>query len=440
MEKKNAKKRMKARNKSLTIVVIVLAVVCLCAGGIYIDTFYGKGLVRSFFAGAEKKEDTAEQILEKMELDISSKASMAVFGKEFLLSTKDGVKYYTAMGAQKWSDTFNMSSPTMVQEGEYIAVGDMGGKAVRVYNREGLLYDLQAEGTPVQFALNEKGYLSLISKNETAYHIRIYNAEGTLLKERVEESKGIYPLCSDVSDDSRSFAVSYLDTTDIQPIGRVLLFYISANDSENYTDSIFAAAVEKTDELIPLVSYRENGVLAVISDKCVYGIGSDGGELWNYALENTIDQTALGEKGYIILALGDSVADKDGREKGTVIWLDDSGKEKTSYESGDSVTYLLAAEKGVVIGNDRRYAGVNHSGSEGWNYTATADMSDLIPMEKWNRVLVVGKDTAAIMDMKKEQKAEVQPEQKTETEIEIETDGEGTDAAKQDVADTPAAE
>lgn len=439
MEKKNAKKRTGAKNKSLTIVVIVLAVTCLCAGGIYIDTFYGKGMVRSFFAGAEKKEepDTAEQVLEKMELDISSKASMAVFGEEFLLSTKDGVKYYTAMGTQKWSDTFNMSSPTMIQEGEYIAVGDMGGKAVRVYNREGLLYELQAEGTPVQFALNEKGYLSLISKNESAYHIRIYNEKGTLLKERVEESKGIYPLCSDISDDSRSFAVSYLDTTDILPTGKVLLFYISANDSENYTDSIFAAAVEKTDELIPLVSYRENGVLAVISDKCVYGIGSDGGELWNYPLENSIDQTALGEKGYIILALGDSVADKDGREKGTVIWLDDSGKEKTSYESGDSVTYLLAAEKGVVIGNDRKYAGVSHSGSVGWNYTATADMSDLIPMEKWNRVLAVGKDTAAIMDMKKEQKAEPKTETKTESKMETDTEDK---AVGEEAADVPAAE
>ena len=155
-----------------------------------------------------------------------------------------------------------------------------------------------------------------------------------------------------------------------------------------------------------MVSYRKNGALAVISDMAVYGIGSDGSELWNYPLENTIDQAALGNKEYIVLALGDSMADKDGRAKGTVCWLDGSGKEKASFETGESVTYLLSSEKGVVIGNDRSYTGVTHSGSENWNYIATADMNDLIPMEKLNRVMAVGKEQVSIYDMTKAQSGE----------------------------------
>lgn len=411
MGRKKPRMKLNISNKSLTVLVCILAVVCLVAGGIYIDTFYGKGMFRSFMSQMGQKEtvqlDQSEETTptESMAVDISSKATMAVFGKEFLLCTKDGVKYYTSMGDQKWSDTFNMSSPALVQEGEYIAVGDMSGKVVRVYNRNGMLYDLQAEGSPVQFALNERGYLSLITKSGNAYRIRIYNEKGTLLKERVEESSGIYPLSSDISDDSRVFAVSYLDTTDISPVGRVLLFYIKAEDSEEFTDSMFAA-VEKPDEIIPVVSYRKNGALAAISDKAVYGIGSDGSELWSYPLENTIDQAALGNKEYIVLALGDSVADKDGRAKGTVCWLDGGGKEKASFEMGESVTYLLSSEKGVVMGNERNYTGVTHSGNESWNYTATADMSDLIPMEKLNRVMVVGKEQVAICDMTKAQNEE----------------------------------
>lgn len=435
MGRRNPGMKLNISNKSLTILVCILAVVCLAAGGIYLDTFYGKGMFQSFLSWMKQAETTQTEEAapaESMAVDISSKAAMAVFGKEFLLCTKDGVKYFTSMGDQKWSDTFNMTSPTLIQEGNYMAVGDMGGKVIRVYNRDGMLYDLQAEGSPVQFALNESGYLSLITKSSNAYRIRIYNAKGTLLKERVEESSGIYPLSSDISDDNKAFAVSYLDTTDIAPIGRVLLFYISADDSENYTDSIFAAALEKTDEIIPVVSYRKNGALAVISDKAVYGIGSDGSELWSYPLENTIDQAALGNKEYIVLAFGDSVADKDGREKGTVCWLDGSGREKTSFETGESVTYLFSSEKGVVIGNDRDYIGVTHSGSETWNYTATADMSDLLPMEKLNRVMTVGKEQVSIFDMTKAQKGETatKPAENTETE------GENAAGEKRDTAET----
>ena len=392
-------------NKTLTAIVCVLAVVCLFAGGIYIDTFHGDGMFKKLLSGSEQKTLSKEETnatMESMAVDISSKATVAVFENEFLLCTKDGVKYFAAMGDAKWSDTFNMTSPTMVQEGDYVAVGDMGGKTVRVYDRNGMLYDLQAEGSPVQFAMNESGYLSLVTKNEDTYRIRIYNTKGTLLKERVEESAGVYPLCSDVSDDSRVFAVSYLDTTDISPIGRVVLFYIDAEESENHTDSMFAA-VEKTNEIIPVIGYMKDGVLAAISDANVYGIGGDGAERWSYPLENTIDQATMNHKEYIVLAFGDSVANKDGREKGTVCWLDAGGKEKASFESGESVTYLQAADKGVIIGNDRRYTGVSHGGNENWDYIATGDLTDLIPMGKLNIVMTVGKEQITVSDMSKAQ-------------------------------------
>lgn len=411
MNKRTIGKNLNINNKVLTILVCILAVVCLVAGGIYIDTFHGQGRFLALLGKtnpnqtqdeptAQPQEDTPK---ESMTVDVSSKAAVAAFGKEFLLCTKDGVKYYSSMGEQKWNDTFSMTSPTLTQEGDFVAVGDMGGKTVRVYNKEGMVYDLQAEGSPVQFALNENGYLSLITKNENSYRICVYNQKGKLLKERVEESKGIYPLSSDVSDDSRVFAVSYLDTTDIAPIGRVLLFYINAEDGENFTDSMFAA-VEKTDEIIPVISYRKNGTLAVISDQAVYGVGSDGGELWKYPLENTIDQAALGNKEYIVLALGDGVANKDGREKGTICWLDGSGNEKGSFETSESVTYLFAAGKGIVVGNERDYTGLTYSGNESWNYTAITDLNDLIPMEKLNRVMAVGKDQLSVYDMTKGKK------------------------------------
>lgn len=388
-------------NRMLKALVCVLVVVCLFAGGVYIDTFYGSGTFKSLFAGGTEKTQTKnDDAIGSMAIDVSSKATMAVFGEEFLLCTKDGVKYFASMGDQKWNDTFSMTSPVMVQEGDYIAVGDMGGKTVRVYNRSGKIYDLQTEGSPVQFALNESGYLSLITRLDDAYRIRIYNAKGTLLKERVEESNGIYPLCSDVSDNSKVFAVSYLDTTDISPIGRVVLFYIGAEESEEHTDSMFAA-VEKTGELLPVIHYMNGGVLAVVSDANLYGIDSKGNEIWKYELNNTIDQADFRMKDYVVLALGDSIAGKEGRKKGTVCWIDHSGDEKASYESSESVTYLLSAEKGVVIGNDRDYKGLTHNGNESWSYTATSDLTELIPMQKLNLAVIVNKEEVAIYDMTK---------------------------------------
>ena len=65
------------------------------------------------------------------------------------------------------------------------------------------------------------------------------------------------------------------------------------------------------------------------------------------------------------------------------------------------MTYLQSAEKGVVIGTDRRYTGLSHGGNENWQYTATGDLSELIPMGKLNIVMTVGKEQISVFDMNK---------------------------------------
>ena len=45
-----------------------------------------------------------------------------------------------------------------------------------------------------------------------------------------------------------------VDTTDVYPIGRVLFFYVNPEDSENYTDSLYASAADKADEIIGTIS------------------------------------------------------------------------------------------------------------------------------------------------------------------------------------------
>lgn len=396
----------KKKDRGLTAVLVIFILFAAGAGLVYFDTFYGAGKLQSYFSGIfqidakTNAEDSPVDAKGKMTLDENSRSSFGVFGKKFLLSTKDGVKYFNEMGDRKWNDTFNMTVPQLICEGDFAAVGDMGGKTVRVYGDSGLLYGAQTEGTLLQFALNKNGYLSVISKKDEAYSIQIYNGGGTLLKGRVEESNGVYPLSSDVSDDNKSFAVSYMDTSDIEPIGRVLLFYISPEDSENYTDSIFAAAVEKTGEVIPKIGFMRGGVLAAVSDNAVYGISSTGEEAWSYPLENMLQQVSLANKNFVVLALGDAIANKDGRKKGTVCWLDSSGKESASYESGGDVDYLQVSELGVVIGKDKLYFGLKNSGKQAWSYRAMGDVRDIIPMEQLDQVLLVTKNQGVITQMK----------------------------------------
>ena len=281
--------------KQMKIGLAVVLVLCIGCGLVYLDTAYGNGKIRSLFVKSSVTQNAGNAsagVLAEIPLDAGSSASFAVFDEAFLLCTKDGAKYYNSVGDQKWNDTFNMTTPTVIQEGSFMAVGDLGGKNVRVYDESGLLYNVQLEGNLSQFALNQNGYLSLLEKKDSGYEVKIYNSKGTLLKGRVEETAGVYPISTDVSDDNKSFAVSYVDTTDVYPIGRVLFFYVNPEDSENYTDSLYASAADKADEIIGTISYRSNGVLAAVSDKGVYGF-KDSEEVWSYYLTNVVDYVSF---------------------------------------------------------------------------------------------------------------------------------------------------
>lgn len=388
--------------KQTKIGIGILLVLAVLAGLIFADTYYGGGRIRQFFVQTSSTDTGNKQgngVLETMELDVGSQSSFAVFGKAFLHCTKDGVKYYDSAGSQKWSDTFTMTSPKLIQEGSYMAVGDMNGKNLRVYGQEGMLYQVQLEGSLTQFALNENGYLSLIEKQTNGSQILIYNNTGTLLKGRVEESSGIYPVSTDISDDNKSFVVSYIDASDVKIAGKVLFFYINSTDSENVTDSMFASVI-KEGEVMGTVSYG-SGVLRVVSDRQLYGFGADGAEKWAYTFSNVIDYISFQNKGEVALVLGDAMADQESRPSHTICWVDGNGKETASYESDKEITFFSAWEDGVIAGSQNDYAGLRHTGKVEWTYQAVQDVIQLIPMEKFTKVLVVLQDRAMILDMTK---------------------------------------
>ena len=50
------------------------------------------------------------------------------------------------------------------------------------------------------------------------------------------------------------------------------------------------------------------------------------------------------------------------------------------------------------------HSGLRRCGNESWNYTAITDLNDLIPMEKLNRVMAVGKNEISVYAMTKGKK------------------------------------
>lgn len=402
----SAKRTLRNKRRMTTLIVAFSMFVI----GVYIDTIYGEGVasqsILNFMSGNSLKNPESSMVQrDAISFENGMEYEASTFGNAFALSTKDGIKYYNQVGDQRWSDTYNMISPKMISEGNWIAIADLSGNNLRVYNNNGLQFDIQAKGNILQFALNENGFLSLITGQDGRFGVYVYNNKGVLIKERVEENDGLYPVASDISSDNRSFAVSYIDTSNVVPVSRILFFYINQEDSLEYTDSIFSASVEKNDELIVKINYLDGDILGAVSDKSIYAIGSDGIENWAFHFGNIVSQCDMGNKSYIVLALGNERASASVADdavvfpKNSVIWLDTTGRVRGEYESTEPIEHITSSTAGIVIGNNNNFIGINHNGKASWDYRSTTDIYDCIPMTTLRDVMLIKKQEAVILEM-----------------------------------------
>ena len=166
-------------------------------------------------------------------------------------------------------------------------------------------------------------YVAVIDNG--TYRIKIFNNQGKAVTERIEPEKNIFPISIDISDDNTTFAISYIDTTDIEAVSKVVFFYVNGSDGE-YIDNMFGA-VEKQDEYIAYISFMDNDKLVAVTDTSVFAMNITGKEIWSYDLPNKLDRVSLSCKDYVALACGESFNGKDGYSNGTVVFLNMNGNE-----------------------------------------------------------------------------------------------------------------
>ena len=159
---------------------------------------------------------------------------------------------------------------------------------------------------------------------------------------------------------------------------------------------MFAAIDEKKGQIIPEISFMEDGKLVAVSDRSIFAADEKGLEVWSIDLTNKLDAVFLDGGSYIVVANGDSFIDMDGKPAGTVEWIGLDGKTKASFEAGDTVTYLSGNKDAVVIGVMKDYYAVNNTGKQVWHHKATQDVSDILFLGKTERVLYVTKSYAEI--------------------------------------------
>ncbi|MEA4974031.1 MAG: DUF5711 family protein [Candidatus Metalachnospira sp.] len=340
-------------------------------------------------------------------INIGSKSSVVTYASDsktgyrsyndgYIQYTKDGAKFLTKSGSESWDDAYTMISPIIDEKGIYTAIFETGGRAVRVYNGQGLIYNVQTSDPILSVAVGENGYIGVIANGDT-YSVSVYSTSGNMIFQRIEAETGVYPFSCDISPDGEIIAISYMDTTGVEIDSKVGLFYIDAEKGAEYTDSMYAA-VEKNDEVILGVYFMSNSGLIAIGDRNIIYIASSGTEDWNVEVTNEIMGIGMCENKLAML-YGDELPDKDGVECGTVVFISSGGKMTKGYCTGAESDFFASSEGGVVIGNGSNYYGINTNGKVVWSLNDTGNLNGIYPTSNVKKCIYTTKTWSVEADM-----------------------------------------
>jgi len=272
-----------------------------------------------------------------------------------------------------------------------------------MYSSDGEKYSLNTEGIIMDVCVGKTGEISIILKCGDEYRVQVYSANGQLLFERYEQDEDIYPMKTALSSDGRILAVSYMDVGGVEVETKVLLFYKDRNDSKYSETGDFFAAVEKKGQIVPMADHSASGGFVFIGDEEIFSITDAGKDGFSVELGNRIERAVFTSEGNAVVAMGDELSGKDGKAAGTVVFYDEMGNESSQYSMDRKVTYLKAFSNGVVVGAGSNFVCLNNSGKIMWQYKANQDISDIIPLDG-NNILVVTSTEAMMIDIKKYQK------------------------------------
>ncbi len=351
------------------------------------------------FKGCQSMQTNTEMTFmptgKSIKYDASGEIVFRLFSKGFIGCSRDGVTAYSFSGEELWNSTQTFNEPYMITDGDYTAVTEKDGRTIFVYDSKGFIYNVVIEKPVQNMALNKMGYLGVrYKKDESLYKTIVYRDAEHIIMESESADKGVYPLGLDISDNGQTVAMTYLDTSGIELLSRLVLY-----STINLDNNILNFGTQKTNELFSTVQYCNDNSIIVVSDKNIYILTESGEEKFVIENSNEISNVSFSYD-YFVLALGNKINPEKAKKPGTLVWYNLNGQEIATAELQRQPDNLNIYGKYLVVSDGVMYRCFDSSGNMIWQNPYTKDVKGVLPFDSSTKhmALIVSSDRAEIME------------------------------------------
>lgn len=256
------------------------------------------------------------------------------------LSSKNGLKKISMDHESIWDKTFYMEDPQFLSDKGFMAVVDLGGKQVFVFNEEGLVMEIKVDYPIILANISSSGALVLIEETENKHLIQLYNRKGVLYAERgTHFNTDGYPIAVDISSTGEKMVTSYLSVQEGVVKSNITFFSFESESLLNPDNILGGFVLEGS--MAAEVKFLDNEHVAVICDNSLtfYNLKGSPKVETQIKLDHKIDLASFNNQN-LIICYGDPIIASKETTKNRIKVYSFEGKVVDEYTSSNEVRYI----------------------------------------------------------------------------------------------------
>lgn len=199
----------------------------------------------------------------------SSFVKFAYFGENMIKYTKDGATYIDASGKNIWTQSYEMKTPIINVNGDYVIIADQQGNDIYICNTEGCTGVAKTQLPITKAAVSAKGVVAAVVEDSTASYIFYYKKDGDDLGINIKMllSGDGYPVDIALSPDGKQIVMSVMYVTNGAMKNKVV-FYDFSEIGKNVNNRFIGGFEEEfNDKMVARVRYLNDNTVCAFSDK-----------------------------------------------------------------------------------------------------------------------------------------------------------------------------
>lgn len=206
------------------------------------------------------------EVVEETGVKNASMIDYVDYQDALLKYSKDGATYVDEKGEAVWNETFAMKMPKADVCNEYVAIADLNGNDVYIFDTEGKVSNTTLPYKICDIAVASQGAFAVILESEKENFINLYDRNGEPISEiQTTIDKGGYPMDIDLSEDGEKLFSTYVSLDGMTAVNGLTAYnFGSVGQNENAERMVGGYQLEGT--IVPKIEFLDNDTVCAFGD------------------------------------------------------------------------------------------------------------------------------------------------------------------------------